>query len=182
MVMLYLCLAPCGRYFSVDAWLRGRRKADPRLPAPPTERLDTMTTIATRLIQVHLALLVAMMGLSKLSGDVWWIGTGMWWLLSREESRLVDLTGLHRTPMVLEAWTHLIVLFELAFPIAIWIPLARPLLLALGIFIWASIALVTGDITFGLMMCIASLAFISPVALRNYRRQAPHTANWKPEA
>jgi hypothetical protein len=166
MTMLYLCLAPCGRYYSVDAWFRARRKTDPRLPEAPAEPLSTMSTIATRLIQVHLALFVAMMGLSKLSGDVWWIGTGMWWLLSREESRLADLTWLHRAPMLLDAWTHVIVFFELVFPIAVWIPLARPLLLALGVFVWASIALVTGDVTFALMMCVASLAFISPEGIR----------------
>ena len=176
MVILYLCLAPCGRYYSIDAWFRRRKKSDPRLPEPPVESLSTMTTIATRLIQVHLVLFVAMMGLSKLSGDVWWIGTGMWWLLSREESRLADLTWLHRMPLLLDAWTHLVVLFELAFPILIWAPLARPLLLALGVFVWASIALVTGDIPFALMMCVASLAFISPQGMQGCCRPASRVA------
>lgn len=135
-----------------------------------------MATIATRLIQIHLALFVAMMGFSKLSGDVWWIGTGMWWLMARPESRLVDLTGLHATPKLVEAWTHLVVLFELTFPVLIWAPLARPLLLAWGLFTWASIALVTGDVPFALMMCVASLAFVSPAALQGCCRPATAAA------
>ena len=124
-----------------------------------------MTTIATRLIQVHLALWVAMMGFSKLGGDVWWLGTGVWWLVSRPESRLVDLTWLARMPLLLNAWTHAIVLFELSFPILVWIPLARPLMLALGTVVWGSIALLTGDIPFALMMCVASMAFLSPATV-----------------
>jgi hypothetical protein len=166
MVMLYLCLAPCGQRFSLDAVRARRKPTDPRTVAA-ARPLSTMATISTRLIQVHLALFVAMMGFSKLSGDVWWIGTGMWWLMSRPESRLVDFTWLHRTPLLIDAWTHLIVLVELAFPILIWAPLARPLMLALAVLVWVSIALVTGEVTFALMMVVASLAFVSPAAFNS---------------
>ncbi len=103
MVMLYLCLAPCGRRFSVDAWLRPRK--GPLLGVPHPE-LSTSATIATRLIQVHLALLVAMMGLSQLSSDVWWDGWGIWFLITRQESRLVDFTWLESTPLAIDLWTH----------------------------------------------------------------------------
>ncbi len=171
MVLLYLCLAPCGRRFSLDAVLARRKPKDPRIVADD-EPLSTMATISTRLIQVHLALFVAMMGFSKLSGDVWWIGTGIWWLMARPESRLVDLTWLHRAPMLIDAWTHLVVLFELSFPILIWIRLARPLLLALGVLVWTSIALVTGEVTFALMMITASLAFVSPAVFQDCCRPA----------
>ena len=164
MVMLYLCLAPCGRRYSIDAWL-ARRKRPASAASQSAQQLSTMTTIATRLIQVHLALMVAMMGFSKLSGDVWWIGTGMWWLATRPESRLADVTWLYQYPLLLDAWTHLVVLFELSFPLLIWNRLARPILLAASVLVWASIALVTGDVPFALMMCVASLAFVSPAAI-----------------
>lgn len=166
MVMLYLCLAPCGRRFSIDAVMARSAQRVSLLPRDPASELSTMATIATRLIQVHLALVVAMMAFSKLGGEVWWLGTGVWWLASRAESRLVDLTWLAKTPKLLDAWTHLIVLVELSFPILVWIPLARPLMLATGALVWASIAVLTGDITFALMMGIASLAFISPAGVQ----------------
>ena len=160
MVLLYLCLAPCGARFSIDAWLARRRTT--AISEPPVAGLSTMTTIATRLIQVHLALLVAMMGFSQLGGEPWWNGSGIWWLMARPESRLVDFTGLYASPMLIDAWTHLIVLFELSFPMLIWIRLARPMLLALAAVVWGSLALVTGDIPFALTLMIASLAFVSP--------------------
>jgi hypothetical protein len=52
--------------------------------------------------------------------------------------------------------------------VLVWKPLARPLLLALGVVVWASLALVTGDVTFAAAMCVASLAFVSPAVLRSY--------------
>jgi hypothetical protein len=165
MVMLYTCLGPSGRYFSLDQLLAERRKG---VLAREAGRLSTVATIATRLIQVHLALLVAMMGFSKLAGETWWLGTGAWWLVARADSRLIDLSWLHAYPKLLDACTHAVVLFELTFPILIWVPLARPLLLALGFLIWTSLALVTGDITFGLMLLIASLSFVRPSLLRPF--------------
>ena len=164
MVMLYLCLAPCGRRFSIDALLSARQG---RLTADPRGDLSTAATIAARLIQVHLALLVAMMGLSQLGGDVWWNGLGMWFLITRGQSRLVDFTWLHGTPQLVDLWTHAVVFFELSFPLLVWIPLARPLVLALGFLIWTSLAMVTGDITFSLMLCIASLSFARPDLIRS---------------
>ena len=158
MVMLYLCIAPCGWRFSLDALLAARKRNPLGSPSP----LSTASTVATRLIQIHLALIVAMMGFSQLGGDVWWNGGGMWFLITRQQSRFVDFTGLESLPLVVDFWTHLVTAFELLFPVLIWVPLARPLLLALGWAVWISLGLVTGDLTCYLMLMIASLAFVSP--------------------
>jgi len=163
MVMLYLCIAPCGRRFSIDAIL-ARRTA--KIPGSQDPELSTFATIATRLMQVHLALLVAMMGLSQLGGDVWWNGLGIWFLIVRHESRLVDFTWLHTFPLVIDFWSHALVLFELVFPVLIWVRLARPLLLAVGFVLWVLLALVTGDVTFAVAMCVASLSFVPPEFVR----------------
>jgi hypothetical protein len=162
MLLAYLCLAPCGRRFSLDHWLAIRRGS---AIAPAAGELSTAATIATRLIQVHLALWVAMMGFSKLTGDTWWSGLGIWWLIARPESRLVDFSWLHTNPRLIDLWTHAVVFFELSFPILIWIPLARPLMLAAGLVVWTSLALVTGDITFAVALAIASMAFVSPALI-----------------
>ena len=57
------------------------------------------------------------------------------------------------------AWTHLIVGFEIAFPILIWNRFARPILLILGVLVWLSIAIAAGHLLFALTMITASLAF-----------------------
>ncbi len=175
LVLCYLCLAPCGRRFSLDHWL-AHRSAGVAPLGVAVGRLSTAATIATRLIQIHLALWIAMMGFSKLSGETWWNGTAMWWLIARQDSRLVDLTWLHTMPKAIDFWSHAVVLFELAFGLLIWIPLARPLLLAIAVIVWSSLALVTGDIPFALMLGIASMAFISPAFLGDCCRRSGKTS------
>ena len=103
MLLLYLCLAPCGRRFSIDALLARRAHRRPRFRRRLPTTCRRPRPIATRLIQVHLVLLIAMMGFSKLAGEAWWNGTGMWWLIARPESRLVDFTWLYKSPKLIDA-------------------------------------------------------------------------------
>lgn len=175
-VMFYLCLGPAGAEWSIDRALRVRRAAVQPVqlaPAPAAgplgpngTPLSSAATVSIRLIQVHLALLYALMAIGKLSSEVWWDGLAVWWILARPEARLVDLTWLHRFPMFVYLWTHAIVAYQAAFPVLIWNRLARPLLLALGIVVWGSLAPITGLIPFSLMMIVASLAFVPSEVVR----------------
>ncbi len=56
--------------------------------------------------------------------------------------------------------------------------MARPLVLGFGLLMWTSLAMVTGDITFALMLCVASLAFVPPEVVRGLvdRRAQPVAA------
>lgn len=153
--LLYLCVGPSGAAFSVDALFR--RTA----PRP-----SVLANIAVRLLQLHLALVMLMMGLAQLNGQVWWAGEAVWWLNARPESRLVDLTRfLREHPFVMNAWTHAIVWYELAFSVLIWNRWARPILLVAGLPIWASLGLATGMPAFALTMFVATLAFVPPELL-----------------
>jgi hypothetical protein len=180
LVMAYVCL---GSLFfgsgpaplSLDRW-RARRNettaaSEARRRDPLADR-SLAATIAVRLVQVHISVVYLMMGLAKLAEPstseepgVWWLGDGIWWLIAKPDGPLVDFTALHDNIYVLNAWTHSIVLFEIAFGILIWNRLARPLLLALAVPMWISLALVTGLVPFCLMMLIANLAFVAPQSL-----------------
>ena len=167
MVLFYLCFAPAGEYFSLDRWLKRRRAAQPGGPAMPLEpRRSVGATIATRLLQVHLAMLYATMGLSKLFSPEWWNGSGVWWLVMRPNSSLVDLSDLATHPYLVNAWTHAIVAFELAFAVLIWNRLARPLLLGISAVMWLLTGMLIGNVPFALMMLAANLAFVPPETLR----------------
>lgn len=159
MVLLYLCLTPCGAALSVDRWRAARigRK---------TLEKSVWANLGLRLIQVHLTGLYLMMGLSKLAGEVWWTGEAAWWLIARTDTRVVDLSFLHQAPYLVNLWTHAIVAFELAFPLLIWNRLLRPLLLAVAVVMWTLTGLLTGLFAFAAIMLIANLAFASPDWLR----------------
>ncbi|MBX7167006.1 MAG: hypothetical protein K1X74_11800 [Pirellulales bacterium] len=159
MMMFYVCLGPCGRRLSIDAWRRGRRGAS--IAGPAT--WSWAATVATRLLQIHLSAAVLMMALAKLRGDVWWTGEAMWWLLSRPESRLVDLTGtLYDRPLLYTTWTHVQVIYEMTFAILVWNRWLRPLLVVVGWLVWPLLAVATSMCTFAVAMMAASCIFLPP--------------------
>jgi hypothetical protein len=174
-VLLYLCLGPAGADWSLDRWLARRRhgaapvalQAAYSSPAAAPTRRSSAATISIRLIQVHLALVYAMMAIGKVSSDVWWSGSAMWWLMAKTESRLVDFTWLHGARVAVDALTNAVMLYQIAFPILIWNRLARPLLLGLGVVVWGLLALVTGMVPFALALLIASVAFVSAETVRS---------------
>ena len=164
MVMFYLCLGPAGASWSLDEWLKRRKAAAAGSFVQPPSKSFT-ATLSLHLIQVHLAMLYATMGAAKLMGSAWWTGLGVWWLVTRPESRSADLTGM---PLFLtNFWSHAIIAFELGFAILIWVRLARPLLLGIAVLMWLLMAILTGQVAFSLMMLVANLSFCSPDWLRS---------------
>lgn len=166
MVMFYLCLGPSGASLSIDAWLTKRSRSKAGFVDSGEVKLSAAANISTRLIQVHISLLYAVMGLSKLVAVGWWDGGGAWWLVARPESRLFDFSFLSDHIYIVNAWTHSIVLYELAFPVLIWNRLARPLMLTLGLVYLILLGLASGLLTFVAMLFIANLAFVAPTTLR----------------
>lgn len=179
LLLIYLCLAPTGACLSLDAWWRGRTKgangSKPSQAAP-----SIMANVAIRLIQVHLTALYLVIGLTMLGGSLgaeydptWWRGEGMWWLIARSESRLVDLTFLHGTTQIylVNIWTHAVVAINLACGVLLWNRLARPLLLVLAALSWTALALVTGLVSYCLIMVVAGVAFVSPERISRWTKR-----------
>ncbi len=159
MLVAYLCLTPAGAYWSLDA----RRRAAGQSPDDPAP--SVAANIGQRLIQLHLAGFYALIGLSMLGGDTWWMGDAVWWLMAHSESRLINLTGLARSDVgwyAINFATHAIVLVMLLMPVLVWRPLIRPLLIAATTFVWILLALLTGLIGFCLLMILANVAFVDP--------------------
>lgn len=164
-LLFYLCLGPSGACCSVDRCLISRRKQNPNEPSLP-DASSSWATVAVRLIQVHLTLIYAMMAVGKLGNESWWGGLGIWWLIARTESRMIDLSGLYEYPLLINAWSYAVLFWQTLMPIFIWNRLARPLLLAVNAVMWLLLAPVIGNFPLALTMIAASLAFVSPQTLR----------------
>jgi hypothetical protein len=154
LAVLLWCLAigPAGRCFSVDRLIAARAGR----PAPPES--SVRARIALGLIQVHAAAIAAAAVIAQLRGDVWWDGTAAWWLATRRESRIVDLTALYaRSELCMNLVTHLIPAFAIAFMIGIWVaPLQRAVSRA-GLVAWPLIGVVAGEPLWGLAVAIFAL-------------------------
>ena len=165
MLIFYLCLGPSGACCSIDRWLHSRRQQSSD-GTSPTPLVSSWATVATRLLQVHLTLIYAMMAVGKVGNESWWSGLGVWWLIARTESRMIDLSGLHEYPLVINAWSYAVLFWQTLMPIFVWNRLARPLLLMVNAVMWLLLAPVIGNFSLALTMIAASLAFVSPQTLR----------------
>src|SRR5262249_26281565 len=127
----------------------------------------TSTTIAGRLIQVHLAAIYLMTGLTMLSSETWWIGEAVWWLISRPEDSSYPLASrLDNHPWGINLWTHAILAGQLLFPVLIWNRLLRPLMLLFSGIVWLLVGLAASNWLFALLVFGAGLAFVSPEFVR----------------
>lgn len=153
MLVGYLCIAPCGRYYSVDA--RRNRSQAPGAP----ETSSTAATIARRLIQVHLVLVYLVMLATKLAGATWWNGEALWWLGVQPLAAAVDPTFLRAQPVILNFLTFAILLSEfsmVAFVANRWL---RPLALAASTLSWITLGLLAGTWPLSATMLVANLVF-----------------------
>jgi uncharacterized membrane protein YphA (DoxX/SURF4 family) len=162
MLAMYLMVGPCGACYSVDRLWRMRQGAAAVV-------LPTISAnLAIRLIQVHLSLVYFYSGLAKLQGGAWSDGTAVWLSIANQEYQSLDLTWMADYPWLMDMLTHATVFWELFYCALIWPRLTRPWMLLGAIGVHGFIAIGLGMKTFGLVMLIANLAFISPEAVRRW--------------
>jgi uncharacterized membrane protein YphA (DoxX/SURF4 family) len=154
----YLAVGPSGAALSVDRRLARRKQAP--ASSPPDGSVAANFTL--RLIQIHMCIIYLFAGLAKLQGPAWWTGQAMWLAFGNLEYQSLDMTWLAWHPWMVEFLTHLTAFWELSFCVLIWIPLLRPLELALSLVMHLGIGLCLGLWTFSLMMLFGCAAFLPP--------------------
>ena len=160
MLAMYLMVGPSGAVYSVDRLMAARRKKE-----PVSESVSA--NVAIRLIQLHMCIIYLFAGFGKLRGDSWWDGTALWGAVANLEYQSIDMTWLGQWPLLINVLTFTVVSWEIVYVVLVWPRLTRPLILALAVPLHMGIALCMGMITFGLVMLIGNLAFVSPHLIRH---------------
>jgi uncharacterized membrane protein YphA (DoxX/SURF4 family) len=162
LLAMYLMVGPSGAAYSLDRW-RQARKEDAKLPpAAPSVGAN----LSLRLIQIHMCVIYFFAGVSKLQGPAWWEGSALWGAVANLEYQSFDMTWLANWPLTLALLTHVTLLWEISYAALIWPRLTRPIVLALAVPLHLGIAFGLGMMTFGTIMLIANMAFISPKVVR----------------
>jgi hypothetical protein len=161
MLTLYLAIGPSGHALSVDR-LIALRKSRSNLPRP-----SVGANLALRLINVHMCVIYLFAGLSKLQGEAWWTGEAMWQALANLEYQTADMTWLAWHPWLLNALTHVCVIWEVSFCVLVWLPRLRPLTLAGAVILHAGIGYCLGMWTFALIMLVGCASFLPGSAVRD---------------
>jgi hypothetical protein len=160
MLVMYLMLGPCGARYSVDRLWRLRRGAPTEVPP------SSSANVAIRLIQLHMCVIYLFSALGKLQGRSWWSGDAVWYSVATLEYQSLDMTWIWNHQYLVNFLTHLTVFFELSYAALIWPRLTRPWMLLLAVFLHGGIVFALGMPTFGLVMLIGNLAFVSPKTVR----------------
>jgi hypothetical protein len=186
MLSSYLCLSQVGTLLSIDRFVA---KKFPSLSSKKWYRLlsgcsatcrDSQQTIegsnlansfwnntvATRLIQIHLCIIYLFGGLGKLRGEMWWDGSAMWFSASAYEYQSLDLTWIGNYPVIAALLTHITIFWEVTYIAIVWPRWTRPIALLLAVLVHGGIALFMGMMTFGWIMIVVNLAFVTPDLMR----------------
>jgi hypothetical protein len=168
LLTMYLAIGASGGALSVDRLFARYWRARRSLTTDPVAKLrlgpipSVSGNISLRLIQVHMCVIYLFAGLSKLLGESWWDGTAIWRVAASYEYQSLDVTWLANTPLLVNLFTHLAAFWELSYCVLVWPKLTRPLVLVGAIIAHLAIGFCMGMMTFGLIMLIANLSFVSP--------------------
>ena len=160
MLAMYLMLGASGNAYSVDRYRHTARSATDGSEDRPAATIGT--NVAIRLIQIHLCLIYFFGGIAKMHGSSWWDGSATWMAVSNLEYQSLDLTWLAHYPMLTAFLSHITLLWEAYYCFLVWPRVTRPVVLLMAVCVHTGIALALGMATFGLVMLIANMAFVSP--------------------
>jgi hypothetical protein len=152
-LVAYLALGRSGDYLSLDARRGARASGGAAQPS-------SLTTVARRLMQIHVVLFYLAFLSSQIAAATWWRGDAMWWLAAQQQSPLLDLRWMREQPFLVNLWTHGFLLSELALVAFVWNPWLRPLVLLFSSLAWCSLAVASGNLPLAATMIVAHLAWV----------------------
>ncbi|MDA7978913.1 MAG: HTTM domain-containing protein [Pirellulales bacterium] len=171
LLAIYLVVGPSGARYSVDRLIT-RWRGKPQMDVLPSVGAN----VGIRLIQLHMCVIYLFAGIGK-SGLTWWNGEAMWLSVASYEYQSMDMTWLANWPITLAVLTHVSVWWEMSYCVLVWPRITRPILIALAFPLHIGIAAFMGMITFGYIMIVGNLAFVSPWLVRRVlERKQPSEA------
>jgi hypothetical protein len=143
------------RRLSLLGFWRARKVAPGRIN-------ELFASVGVRLIQIQICLIYGYTGLEKLKGPSWWEGTAVWAVIGNRQIMMFDTSWLKNIPLAIAVMTFSTILFEVYFPILVWIKGIRKWLLAAGVAIHGMIAITVGLVFFSTAMCSTYFLFADP--------------------
>jgi hypothetical protein len=113
-------------------------------------------SMALRFGQIQVCVIYAFSGWEKLKGAAWWNGDALWSVLANPQMARFDFTWMSHFPLMLVGVAYLTLVWEIYFPVLIWVPRMRVPTLILGVLFHLSI--------FGMM----KIAFFALVMIATY--------------
>lgn len=164
--LLYLALTKCQSRLSIL-----------RLCKPPSgssaKSLSSglLTPMFYRMVQIQLCVIYAYSGMEKLKGQTWWDGTALWSVLANPQMVVINLSWLRHLPFVIVILSFSTILFEIYFPVLVWVRSQRSRMLTMGVMFHSGIGLVMALWSFSLVMISPYVLFLEPGVLEMQLRK-----------
>jgi hypothetical protein len=153
--LFYLCFIRHDRYFSIRSLLKLKEV-----------KSDILSGVGLRFLQIQLCIIYGYTGLEKLKGTTWWEGSAVWYVMGNDNIVSYDLSFFQNMPWLVAVMTFSTLIFEIYFPMAIWLQPLKRLWLILGVGLHGLSAVFMGLIYFAPIMMSAYLLFLDPVYIR----------------
>ncbi len=165
-------------FYLIFAKTEGKRLETERAE---TDRWSTiLTSLSLRLIQIQICVIYAYSGWEKLKGMAWWKGEAIWTVIANAQIARWHLDWMSNFPLLISLATYMTLLWEIYFPMAIWIRKLRPWVLLGGLALHLGIALTVFIPFFGFLMIISYASFLTPNEaswiLKQFQRLNPFRA------
>jgi len=166
--LFYLVLADSNKQLKWVHYFLNKRKG---LVSERVNKGDWLGTVSLRFIQIQLCIIYIFSGLEKLKGRSWWEGTAIWEALSFYDFTLIDFSFLLSLPLLAAFLVVCTVLFEVYFPVLVWVPKLRKTILIIGLCFHSGIGFCLNIYFFSLIMLSPYVLFIRPDTLRRIFRR-----------
>ncbi|MEZ0393125.1 MAG: HTTM domain-containing protein [Pseudobdellovibrionaceae bacterium] len=135
---------------------------------------DLLTSVFYRMIQIQLCLVYVYSGMEKLKGSTWWDGTAIWSVLANSQMVIGDFTWTRHFPLLIVFLSFSTLLFELYFPVLVWVQSLRKYLLMAGVLFHAGIGIFMALWSFALLMVSPYILFLSEESLLKFMEKCRH--------
>jgi hypothetical protein len=121
----------------------------------------TLESMGLRLIQFQVCVIYVYAGFEKLKGTLWWKGEAVWYTVANYQIATMDFSWLAHFPILIVLATYSTVLWEVYFPVLIWIQPLKRWVLLYGILLHLGIALTVNIPFFAAIMICTYVLFLN---------------------
>jgi hypothetical protein len=134
-----------------------------------------LSSMAFRFAQIQVCIIYGFSGLMKIEGPHWWRGEAVWDVLINQQLARWDFSWLAAFPIVITLSTYATLLWEVYFPVLIWLKPMRRVTLLVGVMLHLGIGLALNLPYFAGVMIATYILFLDSNEVDQVRRaiQAP---------
>ena len=121
---------------------------------------DYLGSMAFRFSQIQVCIIYGFSGMEKIKGPLWWKGEAIWTVMANSELARWNFSWLSHFPLLIVAATYATLLWEIYFPVLIWIKPFRIPMLLLGLMLHFGIGLAVSIPFFAVLMGLTYILFL----------------------